>query len=936
MTDEEKKLVGFAYQMLEARKVITLDDIQEIVTNLLPLKATLFPELDGDWLFNTLRELFVDRIDKPRILEGPDRREPWLSEFKATSGCKWEFWNDYKKYLVQEKGFHKVVVDELDELTDNTLDHLFNPNRTGIHLHKKGMVVGQVQSGKTSNYTGLICKAADAGFDIIIVLAGLLNNLRSQTQLRLDEGFLGQYTQDMKDNGSSLKCGVGKINKFHPVAQSYTTSLEKGDFSKRVAEQLGRNFESKEPILMVVKKNKSVLTNLANWLTVKILPEDVCKTKSLLLIDDEADNASINTSKKITPSAINGCIRQLLSKFAKVGYVGYTATPFANIFIPLNETDLFPRDFIINLPTPSNYIGPNRVFGTTDIIDDKATKVLPIVRMIDDFSEFVPNKHKKDDPLPTESDIPDSLKEAVCCFILSCAVRMARGQVHVHNSMLVHVSRYQIWQEEIKYLVNRLFISLREEVCYHKNGPLDRFRKLYEESTESYTCYSDVTNKVISGEYGATDSQLVALPWKKIKDFLYPAVQKIRVISVNGSSNDVLEYHKNRQYGMSAIVIGGDKLSRGLTLEGLSISYFLRASKMYDTLMQMGRWFGYRPGYADLCRLYLSPELNEWFRHITIASEELRKEFDYLSDIGGTPDQFGLKVRSHPGVLQITAANKMRHVRTVNVSWSGRLVETYALYMDERVKHSNFIAVDKFLSSLPKYKDQINGHHFMWKGIQAERVRNLLGQFKVAESLKSVNLDLIDKYVSRLNAYGELKTWNIVVVNKSSGATSFTQYSNGITVGNTMRTRAEGTDRRSYCIRNSHIIGTTDELLDLDENTLKSALDKTKELRRMQGIDWDKPYPSPTLVRQQIRGVNEPLLLIYTLDPFYAFDLGTDGKIDKNNSKYGHNDEPFVGFAIAFPHTDTGYSVSYTANMVEDFAQTNDDFDNDNDNIEEE
>ena len=189
---------------------------------------------------NVLREhiltIFNADMEAARILEGRERREPWLTEFKLQEKSAWRFWNDYKKYLLDIKLFPRSVVDELDRLTDMTLDRLFDPTRRDIILHKKGMVVGHVQSGKTSNYTGLICKAADAGFDFIIVLAGTLNNLRSQTQLRLDEGFLGfdtQYGRAYQLNSSS-NFGVGKIpsEQGHPIAHSYTTSLEKGDFKK--------------------------------------------------------------------------------------------------------------------------------------------------------------------------------------------------------------------------------------------------------------------------------------------------------------------------------------------------------------------------------------------------------------------------------------------------------------------------------------------------------------------------------------------------------------------------------------------------------------------------------------------------------------------------------------------------------------------------------
>ncbi|HWC53983.1 MAG TPA: hypothetical protein VG676_10400, partial [Chitinophagaceae bacterium] len=246
----------------------------------------------------------------------------------------------------------------------------------------------QVQSGKTSNYTGLICKAADAGYKLIIVLAGLHNNLRSQTQLRIDEGFLGFDTQHQRAfNQNNRWMGVGRID-TSMVAHSLTSSLDKGDFTAGAANALGINFNTNEPIIAVVKKNAGVLNRLLQWLSAQSveMPDGrrVIRNKSLLLIDDEADNASINTRPENDGTTrINGLIRDILRLFDKSGYVGYTATPFANIFIPLAEDDLFPRDFIINLPAPSNYIGPEKVFGFQPLgDDDESDTVLPIVRRV--------------------------------------------------------------------------------------------------------------------------------------------------------------------------------------------------------------------------------------------------------------------------------------------------------------------------------------------------------------------------------------------------------------------------------------------------------------------------------------------------------------------------------------------------------------------------
>ena len=892
-----------------------------------------FYGLDLNALKEHLLTIFNADMAAARILEGRERREPWLTEFKQQDRSAWRFWNDYKKYLLDVKLFPSSVVDELDRLTDMTLDRLFDPTRRDIVLHKKGMVVGHVQSGKTSNYTGLICKAADAGFDFIIVLAGTLNNLRSQTQLRLDEGFLGfdtQYGRAYQLNSSS-NFGVGKIPSElgHPIAHSYTTSLENGDFKKQNAESQGFNFNTREPILLVVKKNKSVLTNLEQWILSKIAPDEQCSTKSLLLIDDEADNASINTRRDgEAPTAINNCIRNIMKRFQRVAYVGYTATPFANIFIPLDETDLFPRDFIINLPTPPKYIGPSAVFGSADFADESEEVVLPIVNVINDYEDFVPTKHKKDDPLPQFEDIPNSLRVAIKSFILTCAIRIARGQEHEHNSMLIHVSRFQVWQEEIKYLVEKVFNYYRSEIEYGDSRILNEFRALLEEGVDEYASYATVTNKFLDENFPVKDPGVKVHTWDEIKPLLKKAVAKIQVKALNGSSADVLSYYDNQKNGLSVIVIGGDKLSRGLTLEGLSVSYFLRASKMYDTLMQMGRWFGYRPGYCDLCRLFTSAELNEWFRHISTASNELRSEFETMCDLGATPDEYRLKVRTHPGVLQVTATNKMRHAHHLQLSWSCRLLETYALPMDDARRHINFKAAKELVSLLPSSYERVQSN-YLWRGIDCDLIKDFITKFSPSKTLRTADSSMAIEYIKNLNVFGELRRWNVMLINKSVDRTSTTKYTDEIEIGNQRRTRAADTGDNVYCIRKNHIIGHYDDVLDIPNDVMEIAKERMLEINP----DWKGEYPNGRLIREEFRSPNEPLLIIYTLDPYYANPLDRDGSIDSSRIRFSHNDDPFVGYAIAFPKTNTGYTVNYTANMVEDFEHTEDLFDENNDNI---
>ena len=919
--------------------------------------------IDSTRLKRELQTIYSTQIETFRILVGRDRRQPWLNDFKATEQSEWKFWKRYKEYL-ENKGFAPRIIENLDILTDKILDNMFNPRLNDIVLDKKGLVVGQVQSGKTANYTGLICKAADAGFNFIIVLAGIHNNLRSQTQARLDEGFLGFDTQFERvyANNAQNKIGVGRST-LHPnlVAHSITTSEEKGDFTKRAAGIV--NFNTSDPILLVIKKNTKVLERLYTWLKTQSNDNKV-NSKSVLIIDDEADNASVNTNKKeLNPTKINGWIRDIINIFNRTAYVGYTATPFANIFIAQDDTDLFPRDFIINLPAPSNYIGPEKVFGTSLTPDENNDDILPIVFKVSDYSNFVPEGHKKDDNKPSFSDLPESLKTAIKCFIVTCAIRIARGQGNKHNSMLIHLSRFQIWQNSIKELVEQLFRYYKQEIEANDPAIMEEFRCIFEEDTDTYTSYTSTTNKILISSFSNIDNDMQLHTWEEIKPLLNRAAQKIIIKSINGSSGDVIDYQQNDRTGISVIAIGGDKLSRGLTLEGLSVSYFLRASKMYDTLMQMGRWFGYRPGYVDLCRLFTSPELNEWFRHITLASEELRDEFNYMAESGQTPEQYALKVRQHDGVLQITAINKMRNTKQIEVSWAGKLRETYQLPMDKGLKQCNLVATQELINTLGVPESQRG--NYLWRNVSPEDICTYFSAFNVAKSLKKVNLELICNYIRNLAKQGELTSWRVVLMNKENAKKQFS-FGTSINVGCFDRNRAKEIGDDTYFIRKNHIVGNqTDEFIDIDIIDRQRALIETQKrtyletnpqwvnlnqdekIQKRIELDsiwdllpdkekqkgWSKEYPSPKIVREEFRSVKNPLLIIYPLNPVCANIKNDDGSIKVGTIQYTKEDTPFIGFAIAFPHSNIpNNAVAYVVNRVAEYAETEDNFDNEDDN----
>ncbi len=872
----------------------------------------LYEDISKEELLRHIESEYKIWVDDFRIIEKEEARRPWLAGNK--SKIEWGFWNRYKWYLEEKKKFPPKTVQSIDKLTDRTLDALFEPAQKA-QIDKRGMVVGQVQSGKTANYTGLICKAADAGFKMIIVLAGIHKNLRSQTQLRLDEGFLGFDTQQERVNkNNNLWIGVGeqKSNR-HLIAHSLTSSLDNGDFNAGAANALALNFYTNDPIIAVVKKNAHVLNRLEQWLAAQSTEtnkgDKIIRNKPLLIIDDEADNASINTKRDdLNPTRINGQIRNLLRLFQKSAYVGYTATPFANIFIPLNEDNLFPRDFITNIPAPTNYVGPDKIFGFEPLEDgEEPMDTLPVVHRINDYQSFVPDRHKRDEQLPVS--VPESLKTAIKCFILTCSIRRLRGQGNEHNSMLIHVSRFTNWQAHIKELVESVFNFYRLGIEQNNLLILNEIQETFENDTENYRSYVTTSSQILNSQLSGLDPNIKVHSWKEVLLFLHPSAAKIQVKEIHGGAKDVLDYQaydkkyvkEGEEAGLSVIAVGGNKLSRGLTLEGLSVSYYLRASRMYDTLMQMGRWFGYRPGYVDLCRLFTSRELNEWFCHITLASEELRKEFNYMSEIAGsTPEQYALKVRTHPGVLQISATNKIRTAINVNISWSGVLIESYKLSKRTKDIAVNLTNLNKLISSFTSSPTNKKGN-LLWTDIAASDVVSFISSF-VAPDNPIASPERLGEFIIEKQKDNELDTWHVALMSSSSKSNDYSLDNNQIWLFD--RTEDDkNSSEEVYYIRKSHIISPNHEFVDLTDEEYKLAREKTfankKAHEEYPGAVKMPNYPNGNLVRNdmEIRNARFPLLLLYLLNPEKA------GLPDIEN--------PIVGFAIRFPGSKTNTTVTY-------------------------
>ena len=671
--------------------------------------------------------------------------EPWLED--ARSRLDPYYWNRYRR-LLTSRYFSRQVLAAMDSVTDRILGLLENPVREG-EWDRRGMVMGHVQSGKTANYTGLICKAADAGYKVIVIIAGIHNNLRNQTQRRIDEGLVGLDSTRLRGKlPVQSRVGVGRFNSQRQP-NAFTTSQR--DFNKTIADSVGVPLKNlKEPVVFVIKKNPSTLRNLIEWLTAHNAQQGTATIREpMLLIDDEADNASINIRHgQNEVSRINGQIRGLLQLFDRSCYVGYTATPFANIFIdPDSENamlghDLFPRDFIVSLDPPDNYFGATKVF-----IENSER----IVHCVDDNADLLPLKH----PLHHHvTGLPETLETAVRVFLVARAIRLARGQVGKHNSMLVNVSRFVDVQRQIRNEIHALVDRIRRSV--RVNGARPPAEALRDPEIEALF-------RVFENHYAGT----CGVPWSDVQTLLHDSVSAVKVVEVNSRASDSLDYVESEKAGLNVIAVGGFSLSRGLTLEGLVVSYFLRNSMMYDTLLQMGRWFGYRNGYEDLCRVWMPEEAQGWYTHITESIDELRDELARMQSMNATPTEFGLRVRSHPDTLVVTARNKMgsgRRLR-VRIGLANSFVETAVLRRDRSSLEVNRQAAVSFAGKLrrhefaPEHGERLNGGRLVRRA-PASVVDEFLMAFQNHEGSVTTQIEPVRRYIGERQA-DELAEWDI-------------------------------------------------------------------------------------------------------------------------------------------------------------------------------
>lgn len=922
---------------LSQGKELKLEDIDSYIN-----QAVMLSKLDCDEAAKT--RLFIDMEYEYKIVHNKgqaifndygEKRE-WYSNLKIQDNF---FWSRYKDYLINHSSISRISINLLDDITlPDIMNCLGNPNDALDKPRlRRGLIIGDVQSGKTATYTGLICKAADAGYKVVILLTGITENLRRQTQERIDEGIVGITLKKEGKIEKYPRVGVGLDNK-QIKATSVTSTLN--DFVGN-CNKITMSLASNSLVLFVIKKNVSVLQRLFNWLREQnIDPVKGYVNVPMLLIDDEADNASVNTRKDETdPTRTNKLIRQICNLFMNSTYVGFTATPFANVFIDpdsvdaMQHADLFPEHFIYALEAPSNYVGADKIFYPEGIFYHNLRYITDITEpdyASEEYKDLVQNnlevlnsgtfyyKHKKE----WDGILPDSLRESILCFCLANVVRDLRGQSKEPRSMLVNMSRFIHVQKVItghvaecfEAVFNDIRVNFNEDASKNHHLPLyGELRSLWE---KHFSQVNDVTFARVSQ-----------------KATLLAALEKIEVKMVNGSKQSAsLNYKENPS--LRVIAVGGLALSRGLTLEGLMVSYFYRNTATFDVLMQMGRWFGYRRGYEDLFQIWTSHTSALWYAEVAKASAELKNDIREMFDQQLTPKDFGIKVRDNCDELQITASNKMRTAVSKDMMYSfyGNIYDTP--YITSKIEHNkiNMQRVQELASELfaqgyslrfTDYKkvnkdvnDTSDGSSRYFADVPKEVVVEFLRGIKYSMANPRFDAKNIINFLEDEDTEG-VDLWDVVF---ESGK-STTHY-------NVKGLRQIKCMERSICSTTRNIIqistrrrvmtGSMEGRFALSKEDIESAEDAQRNQWEKDGEN-SQGRDIPVKAYFRFLSKRKPMLVIMFIKPKEA-----DGEEEEMLHKYREalGDDCIVAFAVGCPGVkEEGKAVKYQVNKV--FQQLN-------------
>jgi len=639
-----------------------------------------------------------------------------------TDGTKWTNWGQHEALLRSQS---KWSPEQIESVAAESLRIIGKTTQIcRPEFQCRGLVVGYVQSGKTANFTAVAARAADIGYRLVIVLSGIHDSLRNQTQQRLNRELVN----------------VG----------SKWTSLTSDDSDFEVP-AVANGFAGAGTVLVVAKKIPPVLRKLNQW--IQELEGQLNDIPSLV-IDDEADQASINTRGNRVdpsvdedsaegasdPSVTNGLIRDILQRIPRATYIAYTATPFANILIDPDAmdvdvgSDLFPKDFVVQLPRPRGYTGTEELFGVSSVGRD-------VMRSVPDGDVLAlkPKRRRRRDTLVVqdEASLPQSLCDAVLVFAVACAIRLLRGQVGKPNTMLVHVSQLQTDQIRIGDAIQRQIKGWRD----HERVMPGSLRGMLSSALDDL---GDV-------ELPADRESVLAEAMVNLARF--------RVVVLNSTTGEELGY--DTRPDCQLIAVGGNRLSRGLTLEGLTIAYFLRTTNLADSLLQMARWYGYRTGYEDLIRIWTTEKIAQWFVELALVEESLRDSITAMNRAGRRPDEMAIRMRKHSALL-LTSKNKSRMLETSSRTWSCEAPQTILLPLrDAKSLNHNTDVVTDLLSAYPPLHSEYGG--YLAYDVPAEAIGEFLRTYVVHENAIAFRAELIADWVIERSTVGELTTWTVFV-----------------------------------------------------------------------------------------------------------------------------------------------------------------------------
>ena len=763
----------------------------------------------------------------------------------------WYHWQRLQALIQGRKG--REVAESISAESERILRRMPDPNLQSFR--GQGLVVGYVQSGKTANYTAVAARAVDAGYRLVIVLSGIHDSLRNQTQIRLEKELTGTRMEGVGQPAFGRRW-VRLTREDQDFDGSSDSTVLQGD----------------APLLLVAKKCVPILNRLDAWL--EEAGSELLHRTPVLLIDDEADQASINTRGNrpdgpsvdedeepvdeagVAPSRTNDLIRRILGRLPRVCYIAYTATPFANILINPDTNDrevgpdLFPRDFVLQLPRPEGYTGTEELFG----VEAQERNVLRIVPDEDVLLLRGPGSRRRTGEIRVpDPALPTSLSDSIDDFLIAGAIRCLRGLEGQPHTMLVHVSHRITDQHRIALAVQSYLDELRNQSHFTPTEFEQRIRQAWDRFRA-----------------GVAEPPPIEALLEQCKQVL----SVLELLEMNSDSGEELDYENrpNRQ----VIAIGGNRLSRGLTLEGLTISYFLRTTSMCDTLLQMARWYGFRTGYEDLIRIWTTAGIARWFGELALVEQSLRDAINAMNRAGRRPDQMALRLRAH-GDLLLTSRVKSRSIAEVQDSWSLDHPQTVLLPLRDPVSiQFNLRLADRFFSSF-RFGPPANGG-VLARDIDFEEVIQFLREYRFHPDIRAFDSEGICYWIQNRAENGELIDWSIFVATNGEGPEA--------TIGqltlNLSRRRRHGEESIGILIDPRH------EGVDLPGGP---------DLYRRTARTFDAE------AMRRARPATQGLLMVYPLDPHF---LGLEGG------------EPIISLALSFPETgDEGGTWLLNRNVLE-------------------